>query len=105
MDQIQSLLSILTKRWAEFKWCYLTHDDQVPGWLRKTDLVFRSKHNGEKRKRKNLEKKGLPLPEPIHHLGRNSVSVCPLERSVELNLSCSKCQICIQQNNQTMEMV
>lgn len=88
-----------TKRWEHLKWCYLTHDDKVNAWLRSTDLVFRSKHNGHKRRRKNAEKKGLPMPELVHNLGKNNVPVCPLERGTDLNLTCSKCKICFKREN------
>jgi hypothetical protein len=93
-----------TNLWKHLKWCYLTHDDKVPGWLRKTDLIFRSKHNGEKRRRKNLEKKGQPLPKLVCRLGRNSTTVCPKEVGKDIPLTCSQCGICIKKTVNDKEM-
>lgn len=81
--------------WRKFKWCYLAHKDNAPNWLRKTDLVFRSKHWGHKVRRKNAIAKGVEPPALVHNLGKNSTPVCPVERGTDLTLTCSSCRICL----------
>ena len=80
-----------------YRWCYLTHDDIVPDWIRAGDIVFRSLQIGQKRKRKADEKKGIdpdiraPL---VHKLGAGTV--CPKERGKDIpNLSCKTCHLCV----------
>jgi len=81
-----------------FRWCHLTHDDNVPDWIRKGDIVFRSAHGGQKKRRKNDEKKGIdpdirsPL---VHKLGAGTV--CPMERGKDMpkNFSCATCHLCV----------
>lgn len=80
----------------KFRWCYLTKTDNVPNWIRSRDIVFRSNHNGHKRRRKNATKKGLdpnvvaPL---VKHLGGQ---VCPMEQGQDIpSFSCKKCTLCV----------
>lgn len=81
-----------------YRWCYLTGTDSAPDWMREGDIIFRSNHTGQKRKRKNDIKKGIdpnvraPL---IHKLG--GVIVCPFERGRDMpkSLSCAKCHLCV----------
>lgn len=79
-----------------FRYCYLTKTDQHKDWFRAGDIIFRSNHNGQKRRRKNAEKKGenpnivAPL---IHAIG--AATVCPKERGKDIPLSCAKCMLCI----------
>lgn len=79
-----------------FRWCYLTKTDTVPPWMRRDDIVFRSNHNGHKRRRNNAEKKGenpniiAPL---LHVIGQ--ATVCPKERGKDIPLSCAKCRLCV----------
>lgn len=82
-----------------YRWCYLTHDDNVPEWIREGDIVFRSNHIGQKRRRKNDEKKGIDpdIRSPIvHKLGAGTV--CPLERGKDLpaHFSCKRCHLCVE---------
>lgn len=81
-----------------FRWCYLTHDDNTPEWIRSGDIVFRSAHGGQKKRRKNDEKKGIdpdirsPL---VHKLGAGTV--CPMERGKDMpkHFSCATCHLCV----------
>lgn len=82
----------------QFKWCHLTADDSAPKWLRKTDLVFRhnSAGGGHQKRRKNAEAKGLDPNEVaplVHRIG--VTPVCPMERGIKVDLSCSRCRICM----------
>ena len=77
----------------DYRWAYLTHDDTIPSWLRKKDLVFRSKHSGHKRRIKNAIAKGNVPPPIIHNI--IGIRVCPLERGVDIDISCASCMICI----------
>lgn len=79
------------------RWCYLSHNDNGPDWVRKGDIVFRSNHNGQKKRRKNDEKRGIdpnirsPL---IHKIGEGTV--CVMERGRDIpRMSCAKCRLCI----------
>ena len=84
------------------RWCYLTHDDNAPNWLRKGDIAFRSNATGKKGnhkwKRKDAIEKGndpdlvAPL---VHKLGK--ATVCPFERGTDMpkNFSCAKCHLCV----------
>jgi len=75
------------------RWCYLTKTDNVPSWIRANDIVFRSNHNGHKRRRKNAAKKGIELPPLVKRLGGQ---VCPLEQGQDIpNFSCAKCRLCV----------
>ena len=75
-----------------FRWCYLSRDDTAPNWLRRDDIVFRTNHNGHKRRRQNAIKNGQTPPMPIHRLiGK----VCPLERGLDVPVTCSTCRLCI----------
>ena len=86
----------------DYRWCFLTEDDNVPNFLRTKDIVFRTKHNGKpgnhKWKRNRAIKQGLnpdvvaPL---MHRLGGGTV--CPFERGKDMpdSFSCSKCSLCI----------
>tara|TARA_R110002094_G_scaffold221223_2_gene195143 strand:+ start:18 stop:758 length:741 start_codon:yes stop_codon:yes gene_type:complete len=86
----------------DFRWCYLTHDDNAPNWLRKGDIAFRSNATGKKGnhkwKRKDAIEKGndpdlvAPL---VHKLGK--ATVCPFERGTDMpkNFSCAKCHLCV----------
>lgn len=81
-----------------YRWCYLTNNDTAPDWLRDGDIVFRSNHIGQKRKRKHDTKKGIdpdiraPL---IHKIG--AATVCPFERGKDMpkSFSCAKCHLCV----------
>lgn len=84
------------------RWCYLTHDDNAPNWLREGDIVFRSNSGGgkgrHKWKRKDAIAKGLDpdVVAPIlHKLG--GATVCPLERGKDLpkSFSCARCHLCV----------
>lgn len=75
------------------RWCYLTKTDNVPDWIRSTDIVFRSNHLGHKRRRKNAKAKGETPPPLIKRLGGQ---VCPMEQGQDVpNLSCAKCRLCV----------
>jgi hypothetical protein len=83
----------------EFRWCYLTGDDNAPDWMRADDIVFRSNHGGQKKRRKNDAVKGLnpndrsPL---VKKLGAGNAQVCPLEQGRDIpNFSCKKCRLCV----------
>jgi hypothetical protein len=84
-----------TQHFNHLMWCYLSHNDDGPNWLRPTDLVFRSNHNGHKRRRKNAIKKGNTPPALVSRI--NGTRVCPLERGSEkdLPINCSTCRICM----------
>jgi len=86
-----------TKNWADkLRWCYLTHNDTVPDWMRPNDIIFRSSYGGHKTRRKNAEKKGLN-PDTVAPLIHKLVGVvCPLERGRKIpNFSCAKCRLCV----------
>ena len=84
------------------RWCYLTHDDNAPEWLRERDIAFRSNTGtnvgGHKWKRKKAVTKGndpdlvAPL---VHKLGK--ATVCPFERGTNMpkSFSCAKCHLCV----------
>ena len=82
-----------------YRWCYLTNDDTAPEWMRMGDIIFRSNHGGQKKKRRNDVAKGIdpdiraPL---IHKVG--DATVCPLERGKEMpkSFSCSRCHLCVE---------
>ena len=76
------------------RWCYLTKTDNVPSWIRSTDIVFRSSHNGQKRRIKNAIAKGNVPPPYVTRLGG---VVCPKETGKDVpKLSCSKCKLCVE---------
>ena len=82
----------------QMRWCYLTKTDNVPDWIRPRDIVFRSNHNGHKRRRKNAIAKGETPPPLIKRLGGQ---VCPLEQGQDIpNFSCAKCRLCIDKPRQ-----
>jgi len=83
---------------STMRWCYLTHNDVVPQWIRKGDIIFRSAHIGQKKRRKNDVKKGIDpdIRSPLtHKLGAGTV--CPLERGKDMpaNFSCATCHLCV----------
>ncbi len=79
-----------------YRWCYLTHNDSAPDWMRADDIIFRSNYSGHKRRRKNAEKKQLD-PDTVAPLIHKLVGVvCPLERGRDIpNFSCAKCRLCV----------
>ncbi len=83
----------------EFRWCYLTHDNSAPDWMRAKDIVFRSNHIGHKRRRKNAWLKGFTPNEVaplVKKAGKGNAQVCPLEQGQDIpNLSCKKCRLCV----------
>lgn len=87
---------------STMRWCYLSHDDTAPEWLRKGDIVFRSNHSGQPGKHKWKRKKAIRLGQDpnevaplIHTIGK--ATVCPLERGAELpkSFSCARCHLCV----------
>lgn len=85
-----------------YRWCYLSHDDTAPEWLREGDIVFRSNHSGQPGKHKWKRKKAIRLGQDpnevaplIHNIGK--ATVCPLERGAELpkSFSCARCHLCV----------
>lgn len=75
------------------RWCYLTKVDAAPSWLRAKDIVFRSNHNGHKRRRKNAIKKGVTPPPLVKRL---TGQVCPMEQGQDIpKFSCAKCRLCV----------
>ncbi len=80
----------------DMRWCYLTHNDSAPNWMRTDDIIFRSNYSGHKTRRKNAKKKGLD-PNAIAPLIHTLVGVvCPLERGRDIpNFSCAKCRLCV----------
>lgn len=86
-----------------YRWCYLTHNDAVPQWIRRGDIIFRSGHIGQKKRRKNDAKKGInpdirsPL---VHKLGEGTV--CPFERGKDMpaSFSCKRCHLCVEKPGQ-----
>jgi len=85
-----------TKSMQTYRWCYLTHNDSAPDWMRADDIIFRSNYGGQKTRRKNAVKKGLD-PDTVAPLIHKLVGVvCPLERGREIpNFSCAKCRLCV----------
>ncbi len=85
-----------TKLMQAYRWCYLTHNDSAPDWMRKDDIIFRSNYAGHKKRRKNAEKKQLD-PDVVAPLIHILVGVvCPLERGRDIpNFSCAKCRLCV----------
>lgn len=82
-----------TVRMQALRWCYLTKTDNVPDWIRPKDIVFRSNHNGHKKRRKNAIAKGETPPPLVKRLGGQ---VCPLEQGQEIpKFSCAKCRLCV----------
>ncbi len=76
--------------------CYLTDDDSVPSWIRAEDIVFRSNHIGQKRRRNNAAKKGLCANDIAPLVKRLGGRVCPKEQGQDLpKLSCAKCRLCV----------
>jgi len=78
------------------RWCYLTKTDSVPAWIREGDIVFRSNHNGHKKRRKNATKKGLNPNDVAPLVKRLGGQVCPMEQGQDMpNFSCKKCRLCV----------
>ena len=78
------------------RWCYLTKTDNVPSWIRDDDIVFRSNHLGQKRRRKNAVKKGLNPNKIAPLVKKLGGKVCPLEQGQDIpNFSCAKCRLCV----------
>jgi len=78
------------------RWCYLTKTDNVPDWIRYDDIIFRSNHNGQKRRRRNDAKKGIDpnIRSPL--VKRLYGQVCPFEQGRDMeNFSCAKCRLCV----------
>jgi hypothetical protein len=81
---------------ADMRWCYLTKTDNVPSWIRHDDIVFRSNHLGQKKRRKNDIKKGIDpdIRSPI--VKRLGGQVCPKEQGLDVpKLSCATCRLCV----------
>ena len=85
-----------------YRWCYLTHNDNAPEWLRKGDIAFRSNASGKKGNhkwwRKDAIEKGLNPNEVaplVHKLGK--ATVCPFERGADMpsSFSCATCHLCV----------
>lgn len=79
-----------------FRRCYLTKTDNVPDWIRENDIIFRSNHLGQKRRRKNDIKKGIDpnIRSPL--VKRLGGRVCPLEQGQDIpGFSCKKCTLCV----------
>jgi len=85
-----------TPKMQEYRWCYLTHNDSAPDWMRADDIIFRSNHGGQITRRKNAVKKGQD-PDTVAPLIHKLVGVvCPLERGRKIpNFSCKKCRLCV----------
>lgn len=100
MDQININLSVDDETGKpnvidaeRYRWCYLTKTDNVPDWIRENDIVFRSNHLGQKRRRKNAKAKGIAPPPLVKRLGGQ---VCPLEQGRDTpKFSCAKCRLCV----------
>jgi hypothetical protein len=78
------------------RWCYLTKTDTVPDWIRENDIVFRSNHLGQKKRRKNDIRKGIDpdIRSPI--IKRLGGQVCPKEQGLDVpKLSCATCRLCV----------
>ncbi len=78
------------------RWCYLTKTDNVPYWIRYDDIIFRSNHNGQRRRRYNDSKKGVDpnIRSPL--VKRLGGKVCPFEQGRDMeNFSCAKCRLCV----------
>lgn len=82
-----------------YRWCYLTHDDNVCDWIREGDIVFRSAHIGQKKRRKNDAKKGIDpdIRSPLVHK-LSGGTVCPFERGKDMpkGFSCKRCHLCVE---------
>jgi len=82
-----------------YRWCYLTDDDTAPEWMRMGDIIFRSNHGGQKKKRRNDVAKGIDpdIRAPLIHK-ISDATVCPLERGKEMpkSFSCSRCHLCVE---------
>lgn len=84
----------------KMRWCYLTKTDNVPNWIRHDDIVFRSNHNGQKKRRRNDTKKGFDpnIRSPL--VKRLGGQVCPFEQGRDMeNFSCAKCRLCVDKPN------
>lgn len=79
-----------------YRWCYLTKTDSVPDWIRPRDIVFRSNHLGQKKRRKNDAKKGIDPNVRSPLVKRLGGQVCPMEQGQDMpNFSCAKCRLCV----------
>lgn len=79
-----------------YRWCFMSSDDNAPTELRRNDIVFRTNHSGHKRRRKNKLAKNEAPPLPIHRIGG---IVCPLERGLDIPVTCGSCRLCINKPN------
>jgi hypothetical protein len=86
----------------DYRWCYMTDNDEGPFWLRSNDIVFRTNHNarqGNHQWKRNKAVKNGQDPDaiaPLLHRIADAI-VCPFERGKDMpaNFSCARCQLCV----------
>lgn len=87
----------------DYRWCYLTSNDDAPSWLRRSDIVFRTNHNARKGNHQWLRKRAVERGEDpniaaplLHNLG--NTKVCPMERGRAMPhcVTCSTCRLCLE---------